>query len=643
MKRIRHLQLLPLFLMCCTYIHAQCPPGTLSLQNQASVDAFAANYPDCTEINGTLLVGGSVENIDALDGIQKVSGDLTFDGNNALADISGLNQLDSITGNFLINNNNSVTAISGLESLHWVGGTTLILNNGSLETISGLDELASVGTLQITTNAALQSITGLGQLTTANSLEVKNHPALADINGLENLTTVTGNFLLDDNGGLSQISLNNLTNVGGRLSISLNDNLLAISGLQNLTQVGELFLSANNALTTIDGFEQLADIDGGLNMLGNIVLEDISALDHPIAIDGSVFIISNTLLAECSVEAICGHITAGATINVQNNSADCSSVAEVEANCPTTCPPGDVVFNTQADVEDYAATYPDCTEINGNLNIGPISGGTSDITDISGLSSLTEVQGHLAVANNLNLTTIFGLNQIAIVGGDFSIVNNNSLTNTGPLESFVTVGGGIIIEDNPQLTGLTGFSQIASISLDLRIINNDALQNLNDFSALQGFNDLELSDNALLSDISIFENVFSIGNEVIIKDNPQLSMCSVSVICDHLSVGGNAIISNNAPNCNSPEQVTTICTVSVEDVLSADEVVVYPNPSNGVFTISGLPQISNEISIYDALGKMIYMDKTDNNIVNISEFSRGIYWLTIKMEDNYVYKKLLVE
>ena len=645
MKRIQRIQLLLLFLLFCVYthIHAQCPPGTLSLQNQASVATFATNYPDCTEINGTLFVGGSVENIDALDGIQKVLGDLIFTGNNTLMDISGLNQLDTITGNFFINNNNSVTAISGFSSLDWIGGTTIISNNSDLESISGFGNLETVGTFQILTNAALQSISGLAQLDMAASLEIKNHPVLSDISGLESLTMVTNNFLLDDNGGLNQISLNNLINVGERLSISLNDNLLTISGLQSLTQVGKLFISANNTLTTIDGFDQLESIDGGLDMLGNVVLTDISALDHPLTIGGSIFLISNTLLAECSIEAICGHITTGGMISVQNNFVGCNTVEEVEANCTTICPPGDVVMNTQADVANYAATYPDCTEILGNLNIGPISGGTSDITDISGLSSLTEVQGNLGITNNLDLVSISGLNEMAIVGGDLLIINNNSLTNTAALESFILAGGGITLQDNPQLTGLTGFGQIASISLDLRIVNNDALQNLNDFSVLQGLNNLELSDNALLNDISLFENMIALGNEVIIRDNPQLSMCSVHTICDHLLVGGNAIINNNAPNCNSIEQVTTICTVAVENAFSADDIVVYPNPSNGIFTISGLPQNSNEISIFDALGKMIYVDKTANNIVDISAFPTGIYYLAIKIEGNYAYKKLLVE
>lgn len=45
-------------------------------------------------------------------------------------------------------------------------------------------------------------------------------------------------------------------------------------------------------------------------------------------------------------------------------------------NLSAQCPPGDVTFSSQEEVDDFVATYPNCTEITGNMLIG-------SFTDIS--------------------------------------------------------------------------------------------------------------------------------------------------------------------------------------------------------------------------------------------------------------------
>jgi len=50
------------------------------------------------------------------------------------------------------------------------------------------------------------------------------------------------------------------------------------------------------------------------------------------------------------------------------------------------CPQGVVYLDTQADVDNFAVLYPNCTEISSNFNIGKTSVasdyGSSDITDL---------------------------------------------------------------------------------------------------------------------------------------------------------------------------------------------------------------------------------------------------------------------
>jgi len=90
------------------------------------------------------------------------------------------------------------------------------------------------------------------------------------------------------------------------------------------------------------------------------------------------------------------------------------------------CPTGDVVFNSQEDIDVYATTFPNCTTINGDLMI--LGSNSSD-----------------------PIVNLFSLNNISTVNGLFRIENNNSLTSLSGLEQITSVSGEIIIEDNSNL------------------------------------------------------------------------------------------------------------------------------------------------------------------------------------------------
>ncbi|MCW8965329.1 MAG: hypothetical protein OQK82_01380, partial [Candidatus Pacearchaeota archaeon] len=78
---------------------------------------------------------------------------------------------------------------------------------------------------------------------------------------------------------------------------------------------------------------------------------------------------------------------------------------------------GDVILNTQAEVDSFAGT-----SISGNLTI---SG--NDISNLSALSTLDSVNGYLLITHNDSLTTLDGLNNITTVGGSLDISNNDVL------------------------------------------------------------------------------------------------------------------------------------------------------------------------------------------------------------------------
>jgi hypothetical protein len=87
----------------------------------------------------------------------------------------------------------------------------------------------------------------------------------------------------------------------------------------------------------------------------------------------------------------------------------------------------------------------------------------------------------------------------------------------------------------------------------------------------------------MLADISAVDNVAAASIENLeIHYNASLSDCDIQAICDYLADPvGTVEIHDNAPGCNSQEDVEAACTVSVdESAVSGQQSAVscYPNP-----------------------------------------------------------------
>jgi hypothetical protein len=81
------------------------------------------------------------------------------------------------------------------------------------------------------------------------------------------------------------------------------------------------------------------------------------------------------------------------------------------------------------------------------------------------------------------------------------------------------------------------------------------------------------------------------------------------------------------------------CGVNVSEILEED-ISVYPNPSSGIFTISGLEKYEEfTISVIDAYGRVIN-DNINSNVLDISSSAKGIYFVKISKEKNSVIKRI---
>lgn len=202
------------------------------------------------------------------------------------------------------------------------------------------------------------------------------------------------------------------------------------------------------------------------------------------------------------------------------------------AQCPTT----DITFTTQAQIDNFATTYPGCNMIPDGVDV-VIDDPLGNITNLDGLSGLTAIEGNLRISGDGFLTDIDGLSNLTSVGGNLRIIG---LANIDGLSGLVSVGGNLETTFH-GLANVDGLSGLTFVGEDL-LINFSGLVNLDGLSGLA-----------------------FIGGGLFIQDNPQLSMCCA--LCpllqadadDDAVIGGGVGINNNATGCNNTQEVETTC------------------------------------------------------------------------------------
>lgn len=87
----------------------------------------------------------------------------------------------------------------------------------------------------------------------------------------------------------------------------------------------------------------------------------------------------------------------------------------------------------------------------------------------------------------------------------------------------------------------------------------------------------------------------------------------------------------------------------VEGVLSVDDfstsnVKIYPNPANDFINIESNVNEITEVALYDILGKKVLsQNKLTNNRLDISNLTRGVYFIKINSNGNSITKKIIKE
>ena len=528
-----------IFISLCISAWAQCPTGNITLSSQAQINSFAADYPGCTELIGSLRIeGSSITSLSALGQITTIGGDLTIRQSDALYSLSGLNNLTTIGGYFYVRFNDNLQNFVGLNSLTSISEYMLVQYNSSLSSVNGLNNLTSIG----------------------GDMDFYRNESLSSFAAFSNLISVNGSLEIED-----------------------NDNLYSLNGLDNIDANGLSFIRIgnNNNLSTCD-VESVCTylaINGGANIYGNAsgcsYGAQVAASSNCIALtscpSGDVTFTTQQEVDDFAVNyPNCTEITGNVIIdssvaNPINNLNGLSNILSVSANL-------------------WLLDLPSLSGLENLNNVGDsLIINRSSLTTLATLESLSSVGGMFSMKDNEALTSLAGLENLVSIGGDFHIADNDALVSLAGVGNLNTIGGNLRILFSHALNDLTGLENINTIGGSLQILSNNGLIDLNgleNISSIDGnvdirFNDALSSLSSLTNLNSAVDSLWIRGNDVLItlegleninienylwiQGNSNLNVCGVQSICTYIENGGTTDINTNAVNCNTQAEVEATC------------------------------------------------------------------------------------
>lgn len=128
------------------------------------------------------------------------------------------------------------------------------------------------------------------------------------------------------------------------------------------------------------------------------------------------------------------------------------------------------------------------------------------------------------------------------------------------------------------------------------------------------------------------ENRFSTNFTITVSDNYDISKCKVVVWVENHTEG--RVMQSIRFN------VSDYYVTGIEEENCA--INVFPNPSNGIFTVEGNIE---SYEIYDVAGKLVMQENanTNNTTIDLSNYAKGIYTMKTLAGNNVKVSKLIVE
>lgn len=407
--------------------------GNATLTTQQEVDDFGAN--NYTAVTGKLTISGSsITDLSSLSTIQTIgNGNVSGTGlfivnNDNLINLNGLNSVTTISGDLEVTNNALLQTLSGLNNVNAInfdqlvfGGGLYIKNNNSLMNLSGLDNLNFIPIdLEIIDNPSLTSISQLSSAAATQIVRIENNSSLASLSGLK---APTLQLYIVNNDALTGFQDANFTgNISENLEIRDNDNITNLLGFENV----DLGVLVPITLITIHNNQNLLSLNG---LTSNFV--------HVIGVD----IDSNPLLSNIDILL---NFTGG-LIRVAN-SPNISSLSPLSNYLGGTV----IIEGTNG--------FLNLTGFENITNIDVIKLLNTNLNSINQIV-IDTVIGEVVIENNPDITSVSVFNTLETIqrpNGQpiFNISGNNQLLTLNGFENLITIDGGIVGQFKVENNGI---------------------------------------------------------------------------------------------------------------------------------------------------------------------------------------------
>jgi hypothetical protein len=329
----------------------------------------------------------------------------------------------------------------------------------------------------------------------------------------------------------------------------------------------------------------------------------------------------------------------GPNINIPDANFKAYLVANFDGNSDGNIDSAEAAY-VSGDINVFSLNIADLTGIEAFTAITSLYCQNNHLTslNISANSSLLFLSCYSNLLTSLNLSAnpaLIYLNCFHNQLTNLDVSANTALTtlncNYNQLTSLIVSGNTALNELDCNYNHLTGLDVSANTILTYLDCGNNLLMGLN------------LSANTALTTFTCYGNILTSlnvqnGNNVNVltfdsRYNSNLSCIQVD----------NPAYSNSATNWykDAGAAYSTNCPVGIEDLFSANEMAIYPNPAKDYFTIQSQIK-SGLIEIYNTLGEKIYSVKLSSEKVILNQ-PTGIYFVKLTDGDKSCSQKLIIQ
>jgi len=220
------------------FYYKPCEPNGATLVDDLEIDLPQDITDFCDAgyaiVDGDVIVDNTrLLNLDGLECLCQVNGDLEITSNGVLYDIDGLAGLKYVYGTFEISDDSGMVDADGLYNLKYVGDDFIIRNVSSIGgptdgPLAGFNDLIAVGgSFTIETTSSIVHITGFTALESVGAdFVLNNNSALADVSGFVSLDYVGADVEITNNPALpgadAQALADSIATVGGTVTVTNN-------------------------------------------------------------------------------------------------------------------------------------------------------------------------------------------------------------------------------------------------------------------------------------------------------------------------------------------------------------------------------------------------------------------------------------